>query len=111
MACHTRILTGVTRGELPVANDETAKSLFEGSRSHGGTAAAQPVEQVNRPHDIAIVSVKRGVANSYVGLALYRPSGTVFGSFCHFDSEVRDIAPQETVFLREVVPMFVPCLE
>ena len=52
-----------------------------------------------------------GVVNSYVGLALYRPSGTVFGSFCHFDSEVRDIAPQEAVFLREVVPMFVPCLE
>lgn len=52
-----------------------------------------------------------GVVNSYVGLALYRPSGEVYGSFCHFDSEVRDIAPQEVLFLREVVPMFMPCLE
>jgi len=52
-----------------------------------------------------------GVVNSYVGLALYRPSGAVFGSFCHFDSEVRDITSQETLFLHEVVPMFMPCLE
>ncbi len=52
-----------------------------------------------------------GVVNAYVGLALYRPTGEVYGSFCHFDSEVRDIAPQELLFLREVVPLFMPCLE
>lgn len=51
-----------------------------------------------------------GIVNAYVGLALYRPSGEVYGSFCHFDSEVRDIAPQEVLFLREVVPMFMQYL-
>ena len=49
----------------------------------------------------------QGVLNSYFGLPLSRKAGTIYGIFCHFDTEPMEIPDSEIPLLEavSVVPM------
>lgn len=52
-----------------------------------------------------------GIVESYYGRLLQRNDGGVYGTFIHFDMELREIAAQELAFLKEVVPLFLGYLD
>ena len=52
-----------------------------------------------------------GLIESYYGRVLMREDGAAWGTFIHFDLEPCSIDPRETDFLREVLPLFRPCLD
>ena len=46
----------------------------------------------------------RGVLNAYVGLPLSSAPGSLYGTFCHFDSAPQSVPEDEIPFLESVTP-------
>lgn len=51
--------------------------------------------------------IYKGVLNSYFGLPLLREPGTIYGTFCHFDFDPKNIADSEIPFLEALMPQLV----
>ncbi|MDB5928574.1 MAG: guanylate cyclase [Polaromonas sp.] len=47
----------------------------------------------------------QGVLNAYFGLPLSRGPGTIYGTFCHFDFEPRNLEDSEICLLEAVAPV------